>query len=93
MKTEIAILNYVKYEKDGKKRTLINFVFSDIQESNNSVGVSVLTQFYDGHEVFNKLSKDLILKKVVAEFEIKEDMFNPLECRKILKSVNNINLY
>lgn len=95
MKSEIVILSYVKYnsKKDNKPKTKVQFAFGDKQDTEKFKGVSVLDCFYDGHEVFNKLNANLILKRVQAEFEIQNDLYDPLACKKILKKIDNIELY
>ena len=93
MKSEIIILNYVKYIKNNEKTTMIQFAFSDKQDTEKFKGVSILKCFYKGHDVYDKLNANLILKRVQGEFEIKDDLYDPLACNKILKKVDNIELY
>lgn len=94
MKSEIVILNYLKGKtKNNKEFTRIQFAFGDKQDTEKFKGVSVLDCFYDGHDVFKKLNNNLVLKKCIAEFEIKEKMYDPLACEKILKKIDNIDLY
>lgn len=94
MKSEIVILSYLKGKsKNNKEFTRIQFAFGDKQDTEKFKGVSVLDCFYDGHQVFNKLNSNLILKRVQGEFELKEDLFDPLACKKILKKIDNIELY
>lgn len=94
MKSEIVILSYLKGKsQNNKEYTKITFAYGDKQDSEKFKGVSVLDCFYNGHEVFNKLNVNLILKRVQGEFELKEDLFNPLACKKILKKIDNIELF
>lgn len=94
MKSEIVILSYLKGKsKNNKDFTRIQFAFGDKQDTEKFKGVSVLDCFYDGHEVYNKLNVNLILKRVQGEFELKEDLYDPLACKKILKKIDNIELY
>lgn len=94
MKSEIVILNYLKGKsRSNKDFTRIQFAFGNKQDTENFKGVSVLDSFYDGHEVYNKLNSNLILKRVQGEFELREDLYDPLACKKILKKIDNIDLY
>lgn len=94
MKTEIVILSYLKGKsQNNKDYTKIQFAYGNKQDTEKFKGVSILTMFYDGHDVFNKLNSNLILKRVQGEFELKEDLYDPLACKKILKKVDNIELY
>lgn len=93
MKSEIIILSYLKYISNNEKCTMIQFAFSDKQDTEKFKGVSVLKCFYKGHEVYDKLNLNLILKRCNAEFEIKEDLYDPLACKRILKKIDNIELY
>lgn len=94
MKSEIVILSYLKGKtKNNKEFTRIQFAFGDKQDTEKFKGVSVLDCFYDGHVVYNKLNTNLILKRVQGEFELKEDLYDPLACKKILKKIDNIELY
>lgn len=94
MKSEIVILSYLKGKtKNNKEFTRIQFAFGDKQDTEKFKGVSVLDCFYEGHDVFKKLNINLVLKKCIAEFEIKEDLYDPLACKKILKKIDNIDLY
>lgn len=97
MKGKIMILNYMKYvkKKDGVETpmTRIEFVIDDLQESNNSCGFKPIACFYQGHDVFNKLSKGLLKRELDAEFEIKPDLYDPSSLRRMLKRINGTDLY
>lgn len=94
MKSEIVILSYLKGKsKNNKDFTRIQFAFGDKQDTEKFKGVSILDCFYDGHDVYNKLNTNLILKRVIGEFELKVDLYDPLACKKILKKIDNIELY
>ena len=95
MKSKIVLLNVMKYGKEGgekKPTTRIEFAFTDVKNEENYFGSNVITSFVNGHDAFNKLNADMTFKVLDAEFEIKEDYYNPLATRKILKSINGINL-
>ena len=93
MESEIILLGFMKCGKDDKPYTRVEFAFSDIQDSKNYKGVSVVSCFYNGHDVYNKLSKELLLRKVKGTFEFHDDLYNPLATKKILKKIGNIDLY
>lgn len=95
MKSKIILLNYMKYiQKKGDKSpmTKIQFAFADLQKANSFNGVTVIDCYYKGHDAFEKLSTDMLLKPLDAEFDIIDDYYNPLATKKILKSINGIEL-
>lgn len=95
---QIEILEYFKYEKRNKDTgeikpgTCVRFMFCDITESKNKVGHTIIEQFYKGHEVFNKLSKGLLDKKLLGNFEIRPDLYDPMSLRQMLVGINDISL-
>lgn len=93
MRSEIYLLGVMKCGKEDRIFTRVEFAFADIQDTKNYKGVSVVSCFYDGHDVYNKLSKELLLKRVPAIFEFKDDLYNPLATKKILKKIADIELY
>lgn len=94
MKSEIYLIGIMKCGKTEKPFTRVEFAFADIQDTKNYKGLSVVNCYYDGYSVYDKLSNEnLILKRSIAEFEFKDDLYNPLATKKILKKVNNIELY
>lgn len=96
MKTsEIILLNYMKYnsKKDKSPKTMIQFAFKNVQETKRFNGVAVLNCYYDGHDVYDKLNKDMILKTFPCELELKDDLYDPLSTKKILKKIGNVALY
>lgn len=97
MKAKIVILNYMKYtkKKDGVDTPLtrIEFVINECKESNSYCGTAPISCFYKGHEIYKKLSKGLLLRPLDAEFEIKEDLYDTMSLRKMLKKINDIDLY
>lgn len=95
MKSKIILLNCMKYGKEGsdkKPTTRIEFAFTDVKDEENYFGSNVISTYVSGHAAFNKLNPDMVFKVLDAEFDIKEDYYNPLATRKILKSINGINL-
>ena len=95
MKSKIILLSCMRYGKEGgekKPTTRIEFAFADVKDEENYFGSNIITSYINGHEAFNKLNSGMVFKVLDAEFEIKEDYYNPLATRKILKSINGINL-
>lgn len=95
MKSKIVLLNVMRYGKEGgekKPTTRIEFAFTDVKNEDNYKGSNVITSFVSGHSAFEKLSSDLIFKVCDAEFEIREDYYDPMATKKILKSINGIDL-
>lgn len=96
MKSKIIVLNYMKYvKKDNgtdKPMTKIQFAFAECQESEKYNGVTVIDCYFKGHEAYEKMSKDMLLKPLEAEFDVLTDYYNPLATKKILKSINGIEL-
>lgn len=97
MKSKVIVLNYMKYvkKKDGveKPMTKIQFAFADLQDTEKYKGVTVIDSYYKGHDAFDKLSKNILLKPIEAEFEVFTDYYNPLSERKLLKSIDGISLF
>lgn len=95
MKSKIIILNVMKYTKKGTDNpmTRIEFAFSDMQDVDKYKGVTVISCYFKGHEVFDKIDKSMLLKTIDAEFDIIQDYYNPLSTRKMLKAVNDISLF
>lgn len=99
MKAKIVILNYMKYTKKDKETksetplTRIEFVINDFKEGNSYCGTAPISCFYKGHDIYKKLSKGLLLRPLDAEFEIKEDLYDTMSLRKMLKKINDIDLY
>lgn len=94
MECKIILLSYMKYNKkdDNSPMTRLEFAFVDVQDTDKFKGISIISSYYKGHGVFDKLDKSLILKPVSAEFEVFQDYYNPLSERKVLKSINGISL-
>lgn len=94
MKSKIILLNFMRYtsKKDNSPMTKVQFAFCDLQDANNYKGYTVIDQFYKGHEVYDKLNTNLLLKPLNCEFKLIEDFYNPLSTKKILKSIESINL-
>lgn len=92
MKTEIAVLNLMKYNKksDNSPMTRIQFIITSYKDGDKYIGVEPITCFYKGHEIFDKLKGIQMLKPYQAEFKEVKDYNNPLAVRNILKSVNGI---
>lgn len=99
MKGKAIILNYMKYVKKDKDTgieqpmTRIEFLIDELQESKKRVGYSVVSCYYKGFDVYDRLSKGLLKKEVDVVYEFSQDMFNPLALRRMLKKINGVDLY
>ncbi len=98
MKAKIIILSYLKYTKKNKETgvekpmTMVSYLMADPQETNKFVGFTPIQGFYEGHEVFSKFSKGLLLRPIDATFDVKDDYYDPSKLRKILVKINDISL-
>ena len=98
IKAKIIILSYLKFDKKDKNTgevtpmTRIEYAFAEPQDSKKFVGFTTISGFYNGHEIFDRMSKGLLLRPLDAEFSIKEDYYDPNKLRRMLVKINGISL-
>lgn len=93
MKCEIILLNCMRYfskSNDTEPMTRLQFIFADYKNSDNHIGAEPITCYYEGHEVFRAITKDMILKKHKAIIKEIKNEYDPLST--ILIAINDINL-
>lgn len=97
-KYEVELLNVCKYvTKEGsKKRTMFNYRLLDStalqSKSELFKGYAVLSQYYDGHEVFDKIPSEWCGCKVTIVVKRVPSSYDPTkEISKVI-TVNDINL-
>lgn len=93
MKSKIIILSVLKYtdKKTGEVKTRLGFIFDDPQYnvSNNSFkGYSELSCFYNGDNVFNVISPDMIKKPLDCSIKVEQSASNPLKTNSKIEKVS-----
>lgn len=91
MEQNIQIQNVMTYidKKDGKPKTRVGFFLSDVsQKADNKSyrGYSELSLFYDGNEIFNKISNDMIGKPLLAKLKTITNVTNPMKSHQVIES-------
>lgn len=92
MKEEIIILSCLSYKSkdDGSQKTRLGFVITSRDKISSNAkfkGVAELSQFFDGEEVFNLITKDMILKPIQAKLVPKTDTRNSLIVRNVIEGI------
>lgn len=96
MKSNIILLNVMQYvkKKDNQEKpmTRVQFIFTQLQKSDNYIGTEPITCYYKGHNVYKALSKLEILQVYEAQFKEIKDYYNPLAVKQILQTIDGIEL-
>lgn len=93
MKEKIIILSVLKYtdKKTNETKTRLGFIFDDdkFNVSNSSFkGFSELSCFYNGDEVFNLISNDMIKKPLECVIKQNQSASNPLKTNSKIEKVS-----
>lgn len=95
---DVELLNVCKYvtKEDNRKRTMLNYRLLDnnaLQSKGDKFkGYSVLSQYYDGHEVYDKIPAEWCGCKVTFVLTKQVSQFDPTkEVSRVVK-INDINL-
>ena len=94
MKTDIRILNVMQWEKDGKRTGKLSFIFPQVEENKNFIGVSDISCFYtlkDGEDFISKFPKDIILQPVKAILLERPSFKDKLAISRIVASIEYNN--
>lgn len=91
MEQNIQIQNVMTYidKKDGKPKTRVGFFLSDInQKADNKSyrGYSELSLFYDGDDIFKKITNDMIGKPLSAKLKTITNITNPMKSHQVIES-------
>lgn len=92
--TQVVITSVMKFtSKTGKDMSKLDLLLTDSNLCNCNekfVGCTPVTQWYDGHEVFEKVTKNnLILKGVIGHFTSRKDFKDPTRFSSRLESVKD----
>lgn len=92
--TQIVITSVMKFtSKTGKDMVKLDLLLTDPKLCNCNdkfVGCTPVTQWYNGHEVFDYVTKnDLILKGVMGHFVNRPDFKDPTKFSSKLESVKH----
>lgn len=89
-KEKLLILNACRYEKEGKWKSLINFIFANTENltvTDKFKGFADLTVYYDTPVAYEVLPEEMMGQVVEATFEDKSSTYNPLKKRTVLSSI------
>lgn len=93
---EVELLNVIKYTtKDNRNRCILRFISLDkssITTNSKFKGISIIEQYYDGFEVFEKLPIDLFGQKCTITTKRVQSPSNPLTQTVKVVKVNDIDL-
>lgn len=82
---KVVVLKIFKSEK--KNKTLITYGKEDSVASSNSVGLNIIDEWFDSSSIFDKFSKEDILKPLDAKYTYVEG-FNGNARPKLMSLVN-----
>ena len=98
MEFEVELLNVVKYERkeDKSKRVMISYRLLDPKalqtDSDKFKGYSVLTFYFDGHEVFDKIPSNYCGKACKFYTKKEVSVYDPTKEFNRLIKINDIDL-
>lgn len=94
MKSNVMLLNVLRYEKEGKKGTRLSLMFTDKESFTNGdkfKGFTAIDIFYNGHEVFEKVPYEWIGKPVIAYSKDVVNPVNPLRKKQVIYCLEHEN--
>lgn len=86
LETKIVIIKAFKSE--NKNKTLITYAKEDATDNKNSLGLNVFDEWFDSSVIFDKLSREDILKPLDAKYTYVEG-FNGNARPKLLSIKNS----
>lgn len=93
---EVELLNVIKYTtKDNRNRVILRFISLDknsITTNSKFKGISIIEQYFDGFEVFDKLPQELFGTKCTITTKRVSSFSNPLQQVIKVVKVNDIDL-
>ena len=94
MEEKVTILNVNKFEKDGKVKSRIGFIFAEkdkIGDTDSFNGLSEISIYYDNADVFNNLPVDVIGVVCIATIDSVPNKSNPLKDKKLITKLRLSN--
>lgn len=92
MDIEIMVLNVMKYEKEGKVKSRLGYIMTNVECFSNSEkfkGYSELSQFADDTRFFDSIPVDFIGQKCTVEIKERTNPRNPLKSIKEFVSITH----
>ena len=93
MKTQIMLLNVLKYENEKGKGTRVGLIFCEkdsLQSTEKFKGFSEISLYYDV-DVFDKIPTDFIGRQLTAYIIERSSKTNPLRKSQIISSLEYDN--
>lgn len=85
MEVEIMVLNKMRYEKDGKEKSRLGYIFCGEQGFSNRdkfKGFSELSLYSDDSKYFDNIPDEFIGQKCIAKVSEVLNPFNPMKSKK-----------